>query len=250
MHKLQKNAQRFQKKSFIFGPRISLSKLTVKKEDTVNSVRLKYLQKLVGKDWNVEMPVSPSRESIHSRQPRIQADRQVKYTDGMPSTQRACPVHRQAGQVHRGQAQYTESMPSTQAGRSSTQRACPVHREHAQYTGWQVKYTEGMPSTQAGMPSTQARRSRTQRACPVHRQACPVTGRQDQYTAGMPSTQACMLNQIYVYVLPNYCISFLISICLSVHVYTSVCLLACGSACLIVAVCTSVSLTDSVWLPV
>ncbi len=67
--------------------------VTVKKEDTVNSVQLKYLQKLVGKDWNVEMHVSLSREAIHCRQPRIQA--------GRSSTQRACPVHRQACPVHR-----------------------------------------------------------------------------------------------------------------------------------------------------
>jgi hypothetical protein len=99
------------------------------------------MQKLVGKDWNVEMHVSPSREAIHGRQPRRQAGRRS-------STQRACPVHRQACPVHK------------QAGQ--------VHRGHAKFTGRQVKYREGMPSTRytASMPSTQAGMPSTQVGMP------------------------------------------------------------------------------------
>jgi hypothetical protein len=77
---MQRNAQHYFRSEDIFRP------ADCKKEDTVNSVQLKYVQKMVGKDWNVEMHVSPSREAIHCRQPRIQTGRQVKYTEGMPST--------------------------------------------------------------------------------------------------------------------------------------------------------------------
>ncbi len=154
MHKCKKCTALPVKKHYFRSEDI-FKPVNCKKEDTVNSFQLKYLQKLVGKDWNVKMHLSPSREAIHGR--------------------RACPVHRGHAQYTGRQAQYTASMRSTQAGMPS-----PVHRQAcpAQYTGRHAQCTAGMPSTQAGMPSTQAGMPSTQRACPVHSGHAQYTGRQ------------------------------------------------------------------------